>query len=239
MNERTHPDEPLVALLIAQLRQMREAERDLFGALDSTVRDAPMRPGDWSPKDHQAHLTAWKARQADRIEAMRGGHAYPTDDRETDEINAELQATRADWPWGRIVAEADEVSSRLEAEIRAAGSALLLESGRLVGGIFGNGPFHAATHFGWLADARIGLDEARLAAFIETEEELLNATALPDSDRGTGLYNLACVHALAGRLDRARSLLHDAFRLRPDLVEYALGDADLAALAEELPALAR
>lgn len=237
MTERTPADEPLVASLIAQLRMMRQGERDLFGALDPAVRDRPTRPDDWSPKDHQAHLTAWKERLADRIAAVRLGQVFPTDDRETDEENAELQAMRADWTWEAVTAEADEVSARLESGIRGAGTDLLLESGRLMGGIFGNGPFHAAIHFGWLVEAGIGLDVARLDTFIDESERALHAPALPDADRGTGIYNLACVHALAGRLDRARTLLRDAFRLRPDLAEFAQEDPDLVELRSELASL--
>lgn len=196
-----------------------------------------MRPGDWSPKDHQAHLTAWKARQADRICAARLGEELATDDREDDEINAALQVARADWAWAAVVGEADEVSERLESEIRAAGSAILVASGRLVAGIFGNGPLHAITHFGWLTDAEIGVDEGLVEHFIEAEERLLDTVALPDADRGTGLYNLACAHAVAGRLDRARPLLRVAFRLRPDLAEFAKEDPDLIEVREDLPSL--
>jgi len=232
------PDQPLVAALIAQLQGMRDAERELFGALDPAVRDRPIRAGDWSPKDHQAHLTAWKARQADRIRDRDNVPPPAAADRETDEINAELHALRADWAWVRIVAEADEVSARLEDEIRAAGDEVLLESGRFVAGIFGNGPFHAATHFGWLLEAGVGVDAGRVEAFVDEEEALLNSTSLPDSDRGVGIYNLACSHAVAGRLDRARPLLRDAFRLRPDLAEFAKEDQDLAELRGELSTLA-
>ncbi len=227
-------DDPLAAALVAQLQATRDAERDLFGALDPAVRDRPMRPGDWSPKDHQAHLTSWKAIQANRIHAARLGEPIPTDAREDDEINAELQATRADWSWDAIAAESDEVSERLETEIRAAGSTVLTESERLIAGTLGNGPFHAITHFGWLRDADIGVDAARVSAFVDTEERLLDTASLPDADRGVGIYNLACAHAVAGRLDRARTLLRVAFRLRPDLAVFAREDSDLTALREEL-----
>ncbi|MEP6808184.1 MAG: DinB family protein [Chloroflexota bacterium] len=239
MTQNTDADDALVASLVAQLRTARQAERDLFGGLDPTLRDLPMRPGNWSPKDHQAHLTAWKDRQAARIRAVREGQQFPTDDREDDVINAELQSARADWAWEEVVAEADEVSARLESEVRAAGSGLRqFESGRLVSGIFGNGPFHAATHFGWLVEGDVGFDAIAVEAFLDAEAQLLDTTALSDADRGTGVYNLACAHALAGRLDQARPLLRDAFRLRPDLAEFAKEDPDLVALREELAGLA-
>jgi hypothetical protein len=234
----TATDEPLVAALVEQLEAMRAAERDVFGSLDPEIRDQPIRPNDWSPKDHQAHLTAWKGIQAGRIRASTRGEDPPFVGTETDEINAGLQATRADWSWPDIAAEAEEVSRQLEDEIRAAGSARLIESGGLIGGIFGNGASHGMTHFGWLLDANIGVDQARVSAFVDDQERLLSAEAVPDFDRGVGLYNLACAHALAGRLDRARTLLRIAFPLRPDLAEFAKQDPDLVELRDKLPTLA-
>jgi len=234
----TTEDDPLITALLEQLQVMRAAERDIFGSLEPEIRDRPIRPNDWSPKDHQAHLTAWKGIQAERIRASTRGEDPPFVGTETDEINAGLQATRADWSWPDVVAEADEVTEQLQEEIRAAGSARLIESGGLIGGIFGNGAAHGTTHFGWLVDADIGVDLARVTAFVEEQERLLRAEALPDFDRGVGLYNLACAHALAGRLDRARTLLRIAFPLRPDLAEFAKEDPDLVELREELPALA-
>lgn len=227
-------DDQLVVSLVDQVRAMRDAERDVFGALEPAVRDRPIRPGDWSPKDHQAHLTAWKAIQRDRLRATAKGETLASDSRETDERNAELQALRADWAWDDIVREADEVNDQLQAEIRAAGATLLVESEGMIGRIFGNSAPHALTHFAWLADAGIGVDPARVAAFVDEHERQVEHTPLADPDRAIAVYNLACSHAVAGRLDRARPLLAEAFRLSPDLAEYAKGDPDLVLLRGEL-----
>jgi hypothetical protein len=231
-------DEPLVAALVEQLEAMRAAERDVFGALDPEVRDGPMRPGDWSPKDHQAHLTAWKKIQSERIQAATRGETLAADTRETDERNAELQALRAGWSWEEIAREADEVSDRLIADIRAGGTELLTSREGMVGQIYGNSASHATTHFIWLSDAGIGVDTERIAAFLDDHERHLMQAPLADADRAVGLYNVACAHAVAGRLDRARALLPSAFRVRPDLAEFATGDPDLAALRDELASLA-
>jgi len=145
-----------------------------------------------------------------------------------DQLQAMRQAER--------VSEADAVAAELEREIRDAGPVALVESGGLIGGIFGNGSSHGMIHFGWLVEANIGVDPARVAAFVDDQERALSVEAIPDSDRGVGLYNLACAHAVAGRLDRARPLLPIAFRLRPDLVEFAQEDPDLIALRDELAA---
>lgn len=230
-------DDPLVAALVEQLEAMRSAERDVFGALDPKIRDRPMRPGDWSPKDHQGHLTAWKKIQSERIQAAARGEQLAADARETDERNAELQALRADWSWDEIAREADEVSDQLVADIRAAGTELLTSREGMVGQIYGNSASHATTHFVWLTDAGIGVDTGRVAAFLDDHEQQLKDAPLADYDRAVGLYNVACAHAVAGRLDRARALLPDAFRLRPDLAEFAREDPDLAALRDELGSL--
>jgi hypothetical protein len=229
--------DPLLESVIAQLRATREAEREIFGSLDPVARDRPIRPGDWSPKDHQAHLTLWKGRQADRYEAIRHGRAPLVDPREDDEINAELHATRADWAWDDLVAEADAVSQRLESEVASVDPAVLRSEDRLLAGTFGNGPFHAMTHFGWLIDAEIGLDAAQVDRFIDREEELLRSSPLPESDKAVGLYNIACRHVLSGRLDRARPLLRESFAQRPDLRDWAAQDSDLEAIRDELPSL--
>jgi hypothetical protein len=230
-------DDPLVAALVEQLRAMRRAERDIFGALDPAVRDRPMRAGDWSPKDVQAHLTAWKAIQVDRIRAAIKGETFASDPRETDELNAELQAARADWVWADVVEEADKADAELQAEIRAAGPATLTETDGLVGRIYGNSAAHALTHFAWLDEAGIGVDGARVAAFLDDHERHIASAPLPDADRAIALYNLACAHTVAGRLDRARPLLRSAFGVRPDLAEFAKGDPDLVELREELHGL--
>jgi len=234
----TTTDEPLVAALVEQLEAMRAAERDVFGALDAEVRDRPMRPGDWSPKDHQAHLTAWKKIQSERIQAAARGEELTADARETDERNAELHALRADWPWDEIVREADEVSDRLVAQIRAAGPELLTSREGMVGQIYGNSASHATTHFVWLSDAGIGVDAERIEAFLDDHERQLKDAPLADYDRAVGLYNVACAHAVSGRLERARPLLRAAFAIRPDLAEFAKEDPDLVQLRDELSQLA-
>jgi hypothetical protein len=231
-------DDRLIDDLVEMLTLTRQAEREVFGALPPEVRDRPLREGDWSPKDHQAHLTAWKTRQADRFEAARTQGELPEWEGEEDEINARLQAQRADWPWEALVEEAEAASRRLVDELRAADPELVRTGDRLLDGTFGNGAFHAQQHFLWLLEADIGLDGERVMAFVEDIERLISASELPDRDRGTAIYNSACFHALAGRLDRARELLRQAFPLRPDLLEWARQDADLVELRGELDQLA-
>jgi tetratricopeptide (TPR) repeat protein len=52
-------------------------------------------------------------------------------------------------------------------------------------------------------------------------------------DHGGTLYNLACAHARAGRLDPALDHLARAIELQPIFAEYAQTDEDLASLRDD------
>lgn len=231
--------DPLIRDLVEMLHLTRDAERDIFGAIPGATRDRPLRPGDWSPKDHQAHLTAWKGRQAERFAAAsRGESPVEGSDAETDDVNAQLQRVTADWPWEEVERQADEVSERLVHEIETAGPTVLARFERLIGSTFGNGAYHAAQHFGWLRAAGIGVDAARSRRFVADLEELVGRGSLPDADRGIALYNTACYAALEGDAARALALLPRAFALRPDLQALAMNDDDLASIRSRLEGLA-
>ncbi len=233
-------DDHLTDALARTIESARGAERDLFGGLDEEVCLRPIREGDWNPKDIQAHVTAWKARQADRFAAVREGRELPPpmEDQEEDELNAELRATRIDWDWAAIVDEADAVTERLIQELRRADPDKLRASDRLMSGTFGNGVLHTLTHVRWLVEAGVPLDRERVAAFEDEALRVVNAPAIPEAARAIGVYDLACYHALSGSPDLARNLLREAFRMDPELVEYSRTDEELLSIRDDLDALA-
>jgi hypothetical protein len=230
----------LTEALAATIAATRSAERDLFGGLDDATRERPIRAGDWNPKDFQAHLTAWKDRQANRYVAVREGRDLPPSlqGEEEDQLNAELRASRINWMWEDIVQEAEEVAGRLMTEIRTADPNVLLGSDRLIGGTFGNGVLHALTHFRWLLEAGVPLDPARVDRFASEALDLVRSSALPERAQAVAFYDLACFHALRGSVEVAKDLLRDAFRMDPELVEFSRTDPDLASIRSELAELA-
>src|SRR4051794_9166771 len=103
MNEPLPQQSSIRSGLVETLHASRDAEREIFGSIDSAVRDAPASDGGWSPKDVQAHLSAWRRRTVERLRAIREGTDEPTEV-ETDETNAIFHAERAGWSWDEVVA---------------------------------------------------------------------------------------------------------------------------------------
>jgi hypothetical protein len=226
------PTLDLRAGLIDGLLAARAAEREILAALDPVERDAPAGDGGWSPKDIQAHLSAWRRHQAARFMALREGREEPhLASTETDEANAVLHAERADWTWDQVLADADAATDDLIAEIRAA-SAETIADDRIVGTTMGNGPEHDFAHLPPLA-ARAGLQD-RVTGLAEAVEASVRRGGWPPRSAAFARYNLACFHALAGRLEEARTLLRQALPGQEELQGIAPADDDLIALRDEI-----
>jgi hypothetical protein len=236
MTDTTAQSSKLRTGLIDTLRATRETEREVFAALDPVERDAPAADGGWSAKDIQTHLSAWRQRQIDRLAALREGRDEPAlAATETDAINAIFHAERADWPWDRVVVDADATAETLIVEIEAA-SAETLAGDRVAGSIMGNGSEHTLTHLPPVAE-RAGV-EARVLDLATTIEAILDNGDWPSQRAAYARYNLACFHALGGRLEEARSLLRQALPVQEELRAFAPEDDDLKALWDEIPSLA-
>lgn len=232
------PRTPLQADLVAMLYAMRDAERDLFAQVPAGTREAAGTIGDWSPKDVLAHVAAWRAIEARRLEA-RAGVANPEHDTDPattdpiDESNATLQGRHAAWSWEAVVGEANASVDALIGAIGLSSSDVLCEcDDGSVAGIGANGVNHAVGHLPEIADLVGG--RPRFDGFASEVETILMRGHLPPRDSGVILYNIACARALSGELDDARRLLAAAFARRHDLAELAKDDPDLIALHDEL-----
>jgi hypothetical protein len=220
----------------------RTVERDLFEMVPAAQREVRGAIGEWSAKDVLAHLAGWRAIEARRLEARAGvevpGHdSDPATNDPIDESNALLQRRHADLTWEAVVAAADASVSALISAVEGSSTDVLCEcdDGSVVG-IGANGVNHAVGHLPEVAE--LGGGRARFDAFTEQVETILRAGHLPPSDSGVVLYNIACARAVAGDLEDARRLLRAAFARRHDLLEVAREDPDLAALGDEMAALA-
>ena len=231
---------PLQDDLIAMLQATRAAERDLFAMLDQDALTQPDAVGEWSAKDVQLHLAAWRAIEARRLDATRHGRPFDTSDPALDDpvdsSNAELHSHHANLSWTDAEREADASVDALIGVIGNSSNEILCECHDSIAGIGVNGVNHAIAHLSDIASLASG--QGRYDVLARQVEAVLHRGHLPPRDSGVLLYNIACHHALTGELDEARRVLRTAFAQRHDLVEVAQDDDDLAAIRDDIPSLA-
>jgi hypothetical protein len=226
----------LRAGLVEALEDARAIEREVFAALDPGSRDTPGPGGDWSAKDTLAHLSAWRQREADKLAAeLDGREGAPLPAIEIDDVNAIFHAERAGWDWERVAADAEQTGQALVAAVVAATDETLSDP-KLVGSIMGDGPEHDLGHLAAIA-ASTGL-EARVLDLAQATAAIIDRGGWPARSAAYARYNLACFHALSGRLDAARSLLRQALPGQDELRTLAPTDDDLISLRGEIPDLA-
>ncbi len=236
MTDTGQPAATLRAGLIETLIQARAVERDVFAALDPADRDRPPAGGGWSAKDTLAHLSAWRQQQTDKLAALREGRPEPSlPATDIDDINAVLHERRSDWSWDRVVSDAESTADGLTAEVAAAAEVALADP-TVVGSIMGDGVEHDLGHLMDLAST----DElrSRVLGLADATRAIIDRGGWASRPAAYARYNLACFHALGGRLDVARSLLRQALPADEGLREHAPNDDDLIALRHEIPALA-
>jgi len=231
---------PLQDDLIAMLQATRAAERDLFATLDRDALTKPGAAGAWSAKDVQLHLAAWRAIEARRLHATLHGEPFdasdPALDDPVDASNAELQAQHAHVSWPDAERQADASVDALLGAIAQSSTEMLCECHDSTAGIGANGINHAIAHLSDIATLAAG--QQRYNVLARQLEAILHRGHLPPRDAGVLLYNLACHYALSGEPDEARRVLRTAFSQRHDLVEIAEDDPDLAAIRDDIAALA-
>lgn len=228
--------------LFEMLEATRVAERAIYEALDPPVREAPGTIGDWSAKDVLAHLAAWREVEAERLrtgwhDRTHDGADEPAGETE-DDASARIQAERAAWTWQHVADAANTSLDELQSAIAATPAEILERSEHMTAGIGAHGADHALAHLADVANLAGPAAEPPFSAFERRIEAILRRGRIPERDVGVLLYNLGCNAALAGRLDDARRLVGDGLRRRPDLLDWALEDPDLASIRGELRGLA-
>jgi hypothetical protein len=183
-----------------------------------------------------AHLSAWRQRETDKLAALRERREAPSlPATETDDINAVFHEQRARWTWERVTSDAESTADGLLAEIAAASEEVLADP-KVVSGILGDGLEHDLGHLAELAST--DALRSRVVDLAETARAIIDRGGWPERAAAFARYNLACFHALGGRLETARALLGEALPDSEELRTFAPNDDDLIALRAEIPELA-
>jgi hypothetical protein len=207
--------------------------------LAALVVDVPANAdGRWNAKDHLAHVSWWRWRSTQTLNAVRtGGELPPVLPDDDDVQNAIIYAEVRDRPAGDVKADATESWTALRKAVEESSEEDLAkqhprQDGFQVWESVPSAVGHAGTHvWSWLldiGDEKRGMDVARWSAgvdgrFFTTPEKLADSR-----------YNLACVYARLGKADEALPLLRESFAAKPELLVWARKDRDLDPIREEL-----
>ncbi len=218
--------------LARSLHAAAELEAELVALCDDSP---PRTPGSWTPKDHLAHLAAWREHAADVLDEMRAGRT-PASGNGVGARNARIYAENRDVPAAEVRARAGASYGRLLAAIAACSDDVLLAPrgsfGRVWELVPGNGIYHVGEHLLFWHMERGDPTAAEHAARRAYEIDV----ALFDdpAHRGSTTYNLGCLYVRVGRTDEAVALLEQSFEYVPDLRRWAQEDADLESIRDRL-----
>lgn len=112
---------PTTGEVLAAIERERAAWETLLAEVGEAHMLTPGPMGNWTFKDLVAHLTGWRARTLQRLEAAANGKPEPPppwpaalqEDDEVDAINAWIQETNADLLLGEVIHDSRESYARL------------------------------------------------------------------------------------------------------------------------------
>jgi tetratricopeptide (TPR) repeat protein len=225
----------LTARLVALLREGSAIQQAYVAGLSAAEREAMGTPQHWSAKDLVAHLTGWKARRLQQLDAVLRGEAAPVF--ALDETNAQAWEGQQRRSWDDILAEEARLAPVLAGRIARMSVADLTMMDRyplplqpaalqLARPGYAHVIGHLAEHYikGGAMEQAIALRQAAAAA-LDAFPEFPELASAPH-------YNLACCYALTGQPEQALTELRRALALNPALTAYARDDVDLVALRE-------
>ncbi len=229
---------PMKPRILELLHFAHQREQKLMSTLSQAEQSASGTVDHWSPKDFLVNIMLWKELQTEKLATAMRGETPPEwrDEKLVNQINADALAKYRDVPFQDVQKEAERVFRALIAQVESLNEEELTDASRydwsdgeaLWQETLGNGLWHPFTQMVALSIQRGDRETA-----IQLQEELLNAARraeLPSYTLGVVLYNQACFYATNGWSEKALSLLPEALRLRPTLVEWSRHDHDLDGL---------
>ncbi len=221
--------------LLRAVDQGRERE----AGLEAFVVDEPANPdGRWNAKDHLAHLSWYRWRNAGTLDAVRTGGELPPPVPEDDGVqNAIIYAEVKDRPAAEVKADAAESWTALRKAVEASSEEDLAKPHprQPQSGVWEAVPAdvgHAGVHvWSWYLD--VG-DENRALAVAMWASDLEGSFFNKPEQLADSRYNLACLYARLGKPDEALPLLRKSFEAKPELVAWARKDRDLDPIREAL-----
>lgn len=231
-------DSPMKPRILELLRFAEQQERELMSTLSESERSASGTANSWSAKDILVNIMLWKELQTQKLAAAVRGET-PSEWRDMQVINAINSRALEKYQnvsFQDVQQEAERVFAAFVVQVESMNEDELSDPTRyewangeaLWQETLGNGLWHPFSQLVALSMQRGNRETAALLQ--ETLLEAVRLANLTPDTIGWTLYNQACFYATNGWPEKALSLLPEALRLRPTLVEWSKHDSDLDSL---------
>lgn len=229
---------PTKSTILELLRFAHQQERELMSTLSEVERSVSGTADQWSAKDFLVNIMTWKELQTQKLTAAVRGET-PPEWRDMQVVNAinnrAIEKHRA-VPFQDVQAEAERIFTAFMAQVESMSEDELGDPARyewsngdaLWQETLGNGLWHPFSQM-----VALSMQRGQRETAAQLRETLLAAARhaeLPGEAIGAVLYNSACFYATNGWPEKALSLLPEALRVRPTLVEWSKHDSDLDSL---------
>jgi hypothetical protein len=220
------------------MHHVLEEERAFLASISEAERAETGTEQHWSAHDVVAHIAEWKERQARRIELSERGDDLPSTN-DIDSANRMIFETHHQKKWDEVTVLLEHANEHLARVVQSLPPEALEQTDRypwqngvpLWRRIVGNDVSHPVIHMSAYDQehGRSGQADRRQE---KAAQLFLNLDADPQW-HGIVKYNLACHHALSGRVEAAVAGLQQALALNPSLLEWSKEDPDLANIRRE------
>jgi rhodanese-related sulfurtransferase len=231
-------DSPMKPRILELLRFAHQQERELMSTLSEVERGAIGTADRWSPKDFLVNIMLWKELQTQKLAMAVRGETPPEwrDMQVVNAINSGALEKYRNAPFQDVQQEAERAFAAFIAQVESLSEDELSDAARyewangeaLWHETLGNGLWHPFSQM-----AALSMQRGNRETAVRLQETLLEAVRgadLPPETLGVALYNQACFYATNGWPEKALSLLPEALRIRPTLVEWSKHDSDLDSL---------
>jgi tetratricopeptide (TPR) repeat protein len=183
----------------------------------------------WTARDHLAHIAHWKCVFNHRLQLREKAEKPATD---IDKENAKVFERYKLKSWAEVIHLMEMADQDFLHQVRLISeedlnSTTILPSLRerpLWQLLLSDGCTHPLSHI-----AQVYIEYGHPDKAVDIQNKIMeDLQSLDDSSKwhGTNIYNLACIHALAGKHDEAIRLLKESLSHYPDLAEWSRHDPD-------------
>lgn len=232
------PPKDIPTHLMGLIKKAHRLEMEYLNSLSEGERQAAGTYEQWAPKDRISHITYWRRRSVETLSYLLRGQ-NPPEYPDYEECNRQNFEETKNQSLQALLREAETVLSAFplalarfsEEDFRKPNFHPHLKNRTLLGYAINDGYFHPLYH---ITDAYLKLGNIDKVNQLQ-DQMVADITAIDDSpwSFGTVYYDRACFYALTGDNERAAEFLAKSFPLRPELVNWAREDGDLASLRED------